>query len=394
MFTKLFSTFRHQNIFRNYGKQFMLVGLLSTICYRQKLSLQVNPNIKQYGDNLNRAFKRALVPEDDFYKNTIILSGNSNKELAEEIAEYLNIKLGSVTIGRFADGECQIQVLDNIRGKDVFIIQSTSPPVNDNLMELLLLVSALRRASARKIIVVVPYYGYARQDRKCAPRVPISAADVARLLETVGVDRLISVDLHCGQIQGFFGPRVPVDNLEANLVAQNYLSLQKKYEFKDVAIVSPDAGGVYRAKKFQEQFDQHHPGMQSHLAMIIKQREGPGKIASMNLVGQVKGKDCIIVDDIIDTAGTLSEAARVLKEQGAKRVFAFATHALFSGKAFAHLGAPFLDQIIVTNTIPSKPQEEVLGDKICRLSVAPLLAEAIYRVQKKESVSTLFDIKH
>ncbi|CAD8062803.1 unnamed protein product [Paramecium sonneborni] len=163
MFTKLFSSFRQFNIFRNNAKQLMLVGLLSTICYRQRLSLQVNPNIKQYGDKLNRAFKRTLQPEDDFYKNTIILSGTSNKELAEEIAEYLNIKLGSVKIGRFADGECQIQVLDNIRGKDVFIIQSTSPPVNDNLMELLLLVSALRRASARKIIVVVPYYGYARQ---------------------------------------------------------------------------------------------------------------------------------------------------------------------------------------------------------------------------------------
>lgn len=221
---------------------------------------------------------------------------------------------------------------DNVRSKDVFIIQSTSPPVNENLMELLLMVSTMRRASAKKINVVIPYYGYARQDRKTAPRVPISAADVARLLETVGVDRVILVDVHSGQIQGFFGPRVPVDNLEANLVALNYFVEQKKIPLRDIVVVSPDAGGVTRAKNFQALLSS--VGVkETSLAMIIKQRKAAGEIGTMHLVGSVEGKQAIIIDDIIDTAGTLVEATKVLKEKGALSVSCFATHGLFTGKA-------------------------------------------------------------
>lgn len=234
----------------------------------------------------------------------VIFTGNSNEALAREIAETLKIELGSIKVGRFNDGEVSIEVRDNVRSKDVYIIQSTSPPVNENLMELLLMVSTMRRASAKKINVVIPYYGYARQDRKTAPRVPISAADVARLLETVGVDRVILVDVHSGQIQGFFGPRVPVDNLEANLVALNYFAEQKKIPLKDIVVVSPDAGGVTRAKNFQALLSS--VGVKStSLAMIIKQRKAAGEIGTMHLVGSVEGKQAIIIDDIIDTAGTL-----------------------------------------------------------------------------------------
>ncbi|KAM3131700.1 hypothetical protein pb186bvf_016231 [Paramecium bursaria] len=383
--------------FVKFARPLAFTALIGGMSLR-KCFLQVESN-SHFDDKLHQHFHRTIQPEDEFYKSTIILSGSANPQLSKEIAKYLNVQLGNVTVSKFADGECNIQVQDNIRGKDIFIIQPTCAPVNDNLVELLLLVCALRRASARKINVVVPYYGYARQDRKTAPRVPISAADVARLFETVGVDRVISVDLHSGQIQGFFGPRVPVDNLEGNIVALNYFSSQNKFQFDDVAIISPDAGGVGRAKKFQEQFQTRLPHTTTHLAMIIKQRDGPGKIAQMNLVGNVKNRDCIIIDDMIDTAGTLSEAAKVLKEQGAKRVFAFATHGLFNGKALTNIANSILDQVIVTNTVPPKQGEVDLNDRVRRLSVgnsyfinfkAPLLAEAIYRIQKKDSISSLF----
>lgn len=325
----------------------------------------------------------------DFFHNVSLFSGNANRPLAEEIAGQLGTKLGTITVSRFADGECNIQVKENIRGKDVFIIQPTCPPVNENLMELLLMVSTMRRASARKINVVIPYYGYCRQDRKTVPRVPISAADVARLLETMGVDRVIAIDLHCGQIQGFFGPRVPVDNLEANVAAVTYFKNYAKVGDR-VVVVSPDAGGVSRAKKFQEMLKVELANKDIGLAMIIKHRDGPGKIAEMHLVGSVQNSDVIIVDDMIDTAGTLSEAAKVLKDKGgAQKVYAFATHGLFSGDAFNNLRKSSLEEIVITNSIPAK-QEEASMDKITRLSVAPLLAEAIRRVQAKESVSNLF----
>ncbi|MCL4122454.1 UNVERIFIED_CONTAM: hypothetical protein GTU68_038899 [Idotea baltica] len=283
----------------------------------------------------------------------LIFSGNSNKVLAEEIAEILKTDLGNIKVGRFNDGEVSIEVLDNVRSKNIYIIQSTCPPVNENLMELLLMVSCMRRASAKKINVIIPYYGYARQDRKTAPRVPISAADVARLLETVGVDRVVLVDVHSGQIQGFFGPRVPVDNLEANLVALNYFIEQTKIPLKDLVVVSPDAGGVTRAKNFQGLLAS--VGLKdTGLAMIIKQRVAAGKIGSMHLVGSVDNKNVIIIDDIIDTGGTLCEATRSLKEHGANSVCTFATHGLFSGNALENIKKSQLDRVIVTNSIPAK----------------------------------------
>ena len=322
----------------------------------------------------------------------VIFSGNSNKALAEEISEILKIPLGKIRVSRFNDGEVNIQVQENVRSKDVFIIQSTSPPVNENLMELLLMVSTMRRASAKKINVVIPYYGYARQDRKTAPRVPISAADVARLLETVGVDRVILVDVHSGQIQGFFGPRISVDNLEANLVALNYFVAQKKIPLKDIVVVSPDAGGVTRAKNFQALLAS--VGVKDpSLAMIIKQRKGAGEIDSMHLVGAVEGKQAIIIDDIIDTAGTLCQATAELKKQGALTVSCFATHGLFSKTAFERIMNSGLNQVIVTNSIaPRCDLSDYEKARIIRLSLAPILAEAIFRIQTRVSISALFAV--
>ena len=241
-------------------------------------------------------------------------------------------------VSNFDDGECNVMIQENVRGKDVYIIQPTSPPVNETLMELLLIISTMRRASARKITAVIPYYGYARQDRKMQARVPISAADVARLLESMGVDRVIAVDLHCGQIQGFFGPRVPVDNLDGGTVAVSYFG---DMDLSNPVVVSPDAGGVYRAKQFREALAKKHE-VDCGLAMIVKQRVKPGEIGQMDLVGSVEGCDAIIVDDMVDTAGTLCAAAKMLKESGARRVFAFASHGVFSGPAPSRVAASVL----------------------------------------------------
>lgn len=276
-------------------------------------------------------------------------------------------------------------VHENVRGKDVYIIQPTSPPVNEHLMELLLMVSTMRRASARRITAVIPYYGYARQDRKMTARVPISAADVARLLEAMGVDRVIAVDLHCGQIQGFFGPRVPVDNLDAGTVGVEYFGDLNLY---NPVVVSPDAGGVYRAKKFRDGLNQTHR-VDADLAMIIKQRRGAGQIERMDLVGSVEDSDVVIVDDMIDTAGTLCTAADELKAKGARRVFAFASHGLFSGPASSRIQKSCLEQVVVVNTVPLRGPATT-NKKIHQLSVAPLLAETIRRVHNKKSVSALF----
>lgn len=278
---------------------------------------------------------------------------------------------------------------DNVRGKDVYIIQPTCPPVNEHLLELLLMVSTMRRASAERITAVIPYYAYARQDRKMTARVPISAADVARLLEAMGVDRVVAVDLHCGQIQGFFGPRVPVDNLDAGTVGVNYFAA------KDIAnpvVVSPDAGGVYRAKQFREGLNSAIAGLDCGLAMIIKQRPKAGAIERMDLVGSVTDSDVIIVDDMIDTAGTLSAAADQLKQHGARRVFAFASHGLFSGPASDRIQKSALEEVVITNTIPLSANARA-NEKIVSLSVAPLLAEAIKRVHYRRSVSELFKEK-
>lgn len=315
-----------------------------------------------------------------------VFSGNGNLTLALEIAKILGVNLGKSTVGRFADGEVNVMIHENVRGKDVYIVQPTCPPVNNNLMELLLMVSTLNRASARRVTVVIPYYGYARQDRKMQARVPISAADVARLLEAMGVDRVIAVDLHCGQIQGFFGPRVPVDNLDGGIVGINHFGDK---DLHNPVVVSPDAGGVYRAKKFKEglehRFDWHDIG----LAMIIKQRARAGTVDQMDLVGDVKDCDCIIVDDMIDTAGTLCKAAQVLKAKGARRVFAFASHGLLSGPGNERIATSALEECVILNTIPSSPQRAA-NDTLVELSVAPLLAQTIFNCHAKKSISALF----
>ena len=315
-----------------------------------------------------------------------LFSGNGNMGLSLEVAKVLGINLGKATVGRFADGEVNVMIHENVRGKDVYIIQPTCPPVNDNLMELLLMVSTLNRASARRITVVIPYYGYARQDRKMQARVPISAADVARLLEAMGIDRVIAVDLHCGQIQGFFGPRVPVDNLDGGIVGIDYFGDK---DLHNPVVVSPDAGGVYRAKKFKEglthKFDMHDIG----LAMIIKQRARAGTVDKMDLVGEVKDCDCIIVDDMIDTAGTLCKAADVLVAKGAKRVFAFASHGLLSGPGNDRIANSKMEECVILNTIPSSPQRSA-NEKLTELSVAPLLAQTIFNIHAKKSISALF----
>mmetsp|Transcript_649 Transcript_649/g.1351 ORF Transcript_649/g.1351 Transcript_649/m.1351 type:complete len:516 (-) Transcript_649:125-1672(-) len=315
-----------------------------------------------------------------------LFSGNGNLALSLEICRHLNINLGKATVGRFADGEANVVVHENVRGKDCYVIQPTCPPVNDNIMELLLMVSTLRRASARRITVVIPYYGYARQDRKMQARVPISAADVARLIEAMGVDRVIAVDLHCGQIQGFFGPRVPVDNLDGGIVGLDYFGSK---DLHNPVVVSPDAGGVYRAKKFKEGLMHKYDMQDIGLAMIVKQRARAGLVDTMDLVGDVKNCDCILVDDMIDTAGTLCKAADVLIENGARRVFAFASHGLLSGPGNDRLANSKMEEIVILNTIPSSPQREA-NEKLTMLSVAPLLAQAIFNVHAKKSLSALF----
>lgn len=315
-----------------------------------------------------------------------LFSGNGNMQLAIEIAKILGINLGKATVSKFADGEVNCMIHENVRGKDVYIVQPTCPPVNDNLMELLLMISTLNRASARRVTVVIPYYGYARQDRKMQARVPISAADVARLLESMGIDRVIAVDLHCGQIQGFFGPRVPVDNLDGGIVGINHFGDK---DLHNPVIVSPDAGGVYRAKKFKEGLAHRFDMSDIGLAMIIKQRARAGTVDQMDLVGDVDDCDCIIVDDMIDTAGTICKAAQVLRAKGARRVFAFASHGLLSGPGNERIASSVMEECVILNTIPSTPQR-LSNEKLVELSVAPLLAQTIFNAHAKKSISALF----
>lgn len=330
-------------------------------------------------------------------QNAAVYAGNSNRPLAQEISSYLGLPLGRAQVTRFADGEVSVKVLDHVRGKDVYIVQSTCPPVNEHLMELLVMISTMKRSSAKRITAVIPYYGYSRQDRKMSSRVPISAADVARLLENMGVDRVMACDLHCGQIQGFFGPQVPVDNLECSIVALEYFKQEK---LVNPVIISPDAGGVYRAKKFQEFMTTETT--QPRLAMIIKQRVEAGKVDRMDVVGQVNDSDCIIIDDLIDTAGTLCTAAEQLKLHGARRVYAFATHGLFSQDALKRIENSPLHKVIVTNTIPLPgaetstaiphltPRRVEDSSKVHQLSVGALISEAMRRLHSKESLSQLF----
>jgi ribose-phosphate pyrophosphokinase len=307
----------------------------------------------------------------------VLFAGNSNSELAKDVCRHIGIKLGDAQIKRFSDGEIQIEVRENVRGKDVFILQSTCAPVNDHLVELLLMIDAFKRSSAQRITAVMPYYGYARQDKKVAPRVPISAKLVADLIEKAGANRVITMDLHAGQIQGFFN--VPVDNLFAAPVLLQHI----KDNFKnDTVIVSPDAGGVERARAFAKRLN-------ALLAIIDKRRDAPNKAEAMNVVGDVNGKTAVILDDMVDTAGTLTQAALALKERGASVIHACASHAVLSGPAVERIDDSEIETLVVTNTIPLI--EHARGcDKVRVLSVSKLFGEAIHRSHTGSSISSLF----
>ncbi len=306
-----------------------------------------------------------------------LFSGNANRPLAEEIAQHLHMRLGDADVSRFSDGEVYVQINENVRGQDVFVVQPTCPPVNDHLMELLVMMDALKRASARRITAVLPYYGYGRQDRKVMPRVPITAKLVADLITTAGCQRVLAVDLHAGQIQGFFD--IPVDHLfAAPPVIVDYLA---KKDLKDPVLVSPDAGGVERARAIAKRLN-------AGLAIIDKRRDGPNVTVFMYLIGDVKDKDVVVIDDMIDTAGTLIQAVEAVKREGARRVLACAVHGVLSGPAIQRIESSALEEVIITNSVPLTPDKA--NPKIHVLSVAPLLAEAIRRIHDEESVSTLF----
>lgn len=309
--------------------------------------------------------------------DVVIVTGNSNPALAHEICEYLDMPLGLAQVRRFSDGEVYVELGENVRGRDVFVIQSTCSPVNDNLMELLILIDALKRASARRITAVVPYYGYARQDRKVAPRVPISAKLVADLITVAGAKRLLSMDLHAGQIQGFFD--IPVDHLFAAPVFLKYI---REQSFGDQVIVSPDAGGVERAWAYAKRLD-------AAMAIIDKRREKPNEAKAMHIVGEVSGKTAIIIDDMVDTAGTLTQSAQTIIDQGAKEVIACATHAVLSGPAIERIESSSLKMLVVTNTVLLSERARA-SSKIKTMSVANLLGEAIRRIHQEDSVSSLF----
>ncbi|MBY0427780.1 MAG: ribose-phosphate pyrophosphokinase [Alphaproteobacteria bacterium] len=308
-----------------------------------------------------------------------LIAGNSNRVLAEAIASHLGMALTKAVVRRFADMEVFVEILENVRGEDVFVIQPTSFPTNDNLMELLITMDALKRGSARRITAVVPYYGYARQDRKTGPRSPISAKLVANLLTVAGADRMLTMDLHAGQIQGFFD--IPLDNLHAAPVFIKHI----KSTMKDanIVVVSPDVGGVVRARSLAKRID-------ADLAIIDKRREQAGVSEVMNIIGEVKGKDCILVDDIADSAGTLCNAAVALMEAGAKSVKSYITHGVLSGEAVARVNKSPLEKLVITDSILATPEVKACG-KIEQLSVAPLLAEAVLRISEERSVSSLFE---
>ena len=307
-----------------------------------------------------------------------IFSGNSNPDLAQRICDSLGVPLGSARVRRFSDGEVMVEIGENVRGRDVYVVQSTCAPTNDNLMELLVITDALKRASAATITAVIPYYGYARQDRKAAPRTPITAKLVADLITTAGVNRVVTIDLHAGQIQGFFN--IPVDNLYAAPVILNYL--KDRFSGEQVVMVSPDAGGTERARAFAKR-------LEYSLAVIDKRRTGPNVAEVMHLIGDVRDKIAIILDDMVDTAGTLTQAAKALKANGAKAIFACATHGVLSGPAIERINASDIEEIVLTDTIPGGTRAN-LTSKIKMLSVAELLAEAIRRIHEDESVSSLF----
>jgi ribose-phosphate pyrophosphokinase len=307
-----------------------------------------------------------------------IFSGNSNVPLAREICGYLAVPLGNAKVRTFSDGEIMVEIGENVRGRDVYIIQSTCAPSNHNLMEMLVMVDALKRASAARITAVIPYFGYARQDRKVAPRTPITSKLVADLIAVAGTHRVLTMDLHAGQIQGFFN--IPVDHLYAAPVMLE--DIKERFAGQRLVVISPDAGGTERARAFAKRLD-------AGLAIIDKRRSGPNVSEVMHIIGDVAGETCIIVDDMIDTAGTLCQAARALQEEGAKGVYACATHAVLSGPALQRINESCLLEVLVTNSIPSVGKAEECT-KLRFLSVAELLAEAIRRIHGDESVSSLF----
>jgi ribose-phosphate pyrophosphokinase len=309
----------------------------------------------------------------------MVFTGNANPELARTIVRYLDIPIGIASVGEFSDGEISVEIGENVRGKDVFIIQPTCAPTNDNLMELLVMIDAINRASSDRVTAVIPYYGYARQDRRVrSQRVPITAKVVANMLTSVGVDRVLTVDLHADQIQGFF--ECPVDNVYASPILMGDIWKQK---YPDMIVVSPDVGGVVRARAIAKQLDE------AELAIIDKRRPQPNMAKVMNIIGEVKGKTCIIVDDMVDTAGTLCQAAEALKDEGAKGVFAYCTHPVLSGKAIENLEKSAMDEMVVTDTIPLS-EEAAACTRIRQVSVAGLLAETIRRIHSEESVSSLY----
>ncbi|HEX9022433.1 MAG TPA: ribose-phosphate pyrophosphokinase [Geobacteraceae bacterium] len=304
--------------------------------------------------------------------------GNSNPPLAERICVNLGIPLGKAKVKNFSDGEIMVEIGENVRGRDIYVIQSTCHPTNNNLMELLIMIDALKRASAATITAVIPYYGYARQDRKVAPRTPITSKLVADLITTAGADRMVTIDLHAGQIQGFFN--IPVDNLYAAPAILDHL--KKRFVNDNIVMISPDAGGTERARAFAKR-------LECTLAIIDKRRTGPNVAEVMHLVGDVKDKIAIILDDMIDTAGTLTQAAKALKDHGARTIYACATHGVLSGPAIDRINASDIEEVVITDTIPLG-EKESLTSKIKVLSIAELLAETIRRIHEDESVSSLF----
>jgi ribose-phosphate pyrophosphokinase len=310
--------------------------------------------------------------------NTVLFTGNANPALAQEMAAHLGVELGQAHVGRFSDGEVTVEIQQNVRARDVFVVQPTCSPTNENLMELFIMVDALKRASARRITAVIPYYGYARMDRRPrSMRVPISAKVVANMLESVGVERVLTMDLHADQIQGFFD--IPVDNIYASPVL---LSDLKSKAYPNLVVISPDVGGVVRARALAKQLG-------CDLAIIDKRRPTANVSEVMHVIGEIEGRNCVIMDDMIDTAGTLVKAAEVLKERGAQSVYAYCTHPVFSGSAIERISASQIDEVVITNTIPLSAAAKACP-KIRQLSVAFLFAESIRRISDGESVTSLF----
>ncbi len=307
----------------------------------------------------------------------VVFSGNANRRLAEEICRFLKIPIGSVLVSRFSEGEIRVKINQDVRGRDVFVVQSTCSPVNENLMELLILLDALRRASARRITAVIPYYGYARQDRKDQPRVPITAKLVANLLTVSGANRVLTMDLHAGQIQGFFD--IPLDHLYAVNTFVDYIGTKK---VKEMVVVSPDVGGIKMARAYAKR-------LRAELAIVDKRRLNDRDTEAMNILGEVKGKNVLLVDDLVATAGSLTEAIKALKAHGAREIRAAITHAVLSGPAIERIEKSALKELVVTDTIPIPPEKR--NKKIKVLSVAPVLGEAIRRIHNEESVSSLFE---